>query len=101
MLAPDAGEIRVLGHAMPKHQAAAKRDIGFVSDDMRLFAARDARLAHEFRRVHLPGLGRAVRRSTLVKRFNLRPEQNVQRPVRAASTSRRCCCWRSPAALAC
>ena len=37
LLAPDAGEVRVLGHAMPDNQAVAKRDIGFVSDDMRLF----------------------------------------------------------------
>ena len=37
LLTPDAGEVRVLGHAMPDAQALAKRDIGFVSDDMRLF----------------------------------------------------------------
>ncbi len=36
MLAPDAGEIRVLGHAMPSAQAEAKRDVGYVSADLRL-----------------------------------------------------------------
>ena len=36
MIAPDAGEIRVLGHQIPAAQAAAKRDVGFVSGDMRL-----------------------------------------------------------------
>src|SRR3954462_7108529 len=36
MIAPDAGEIRVLGQPLPAAQAAAKRDIGFVSADMRL-----------------------------------------------------------------
>jgi ABC-2 type transport system ATP-binding protein len=35
-VAPDAGEICVLGHAMPDAQAAAKRDIGYVSAEMRL-----------------------------------------------------------------
>ena len=28
LLTPDAGEVRVLGHAMPEAQAVAKRDIG-------------------------------------------------------------------------
>ncbi|PCI61515.1 MAG: ABC transporter [Kordiimonadales bacterium] len=33
----DRGEVRVLGHCMPDAQALAKRDIGYVSEDMRLF----------------------------------------------------------------
>jgi len=76
LLAPDAGEVRVLGHAMPEGQALAKRDIGFVSDDMRLF--NHATLAWHMQFVASiysgwdPGYAK-----TLVKRFNLRPEQNV------------------------
>jgi ABC-2 type transport system ATP-binding protein len=37
LVQPDSGEVHVLGHSMPNEQAAAKRDIGFVSDDMNLF----------------------------------------------------------------
>ncbi|HSU58372.1 MAG TPA: ATP-binding cassette domain-containing protein [Bryobacteraceae bacterium] len=33
----DSGEVRVLGHRMPAGQIAAKRDIGFASEDMRLY----------------------------------------------------------------
>src|SRR5580658_5556639 len=33
----DAGTVRVLGHPMPAEQTAAKLDIGFVSEDMRLY----------------------------------------------------------------
>ena len=33
----DSGAVKVLGHDMPADQAAAKRDIGFVSEDMRLY----------------------------------------------------------------
>src|SRR5271163_1703706 len=33
----DAGSVRVLGHAMPDEQTAAKMDIGFVSEAMRLY----------------------------------------------------------------
>src|ERR1043166_8398087 len=37
LVTADAGDVQVLGHTMPPGQALAKRDIGFVSDDMRLF----------------------------------------------------------------
>src|SRR4029079_3395158 len=37
LLTPDAGEVRVLGHRMPDAQALAKRDVGYVADEMRLF----------------------------------------------------------------
>src|SRR6185295_5560285 len=35
----DRGEVAVLGHRMPRHQVAAKRDIGFASEDLRLYGA--------------------------------------------------------------
>ncbi len=63
MVRQDRGDIRVLGHAMPREQAAAKRDIGFVSEDMRLHGSRDARVAHALRRVRLSRLGRELRRA--------------------------------------
>ncbi|HUB19956.1 MAG TPA: ABC transporter ATP-binding protein [Acidobacteriaceae bacterium] len=34
---PDRGEVRVLGQRMPQNQVAAKWDIGFASEDMRLY----------------------------------------------------------------
>src|SRR5262245_6533692 len=34
---PDRGVVRVLGHDMARDQAAAKRGIGYVSEDMRLY----------------------------------------------------------------
>src|SRR5262245_66344013 len=36
---PDCGAVRVLGHSIPAEQVAAKWDIGFVSEDMRLYDA--------------------------------------------------------------
>jgi ABC-2 type transport system ATP-binding protein len=76
LLAPDAGEVRVLGHAMPEQQAAAKRDIGFVSDDMRLFANATLQWHMDFVAAIYPGWD-AQYAKMLVKRFNLRTEQNV------------------------
>lgn len=76
LLAPDAGEIRVLGHAMPEAQAVAKRDIGFVSDEMRLFGHATFGWHMNFIASIYPGWD-AQYAKTLVKRFGLRPEQNV------------------------
>jgi len=76
LLAPDAGEVRVLGHAMPEGQALAKRDIGFVSDDMRLFGHATLGWHMKFVASIYPGWDEQYAR-TLVRRFNLRPEQNV------------------------
>jgi ABC-2 type transport system ATP-binding protein len=76
LLTPDAGEIRVLGHLMPDGQAAAKRDIGFVSDDMRLFGHATLGWHMQFVASIYPGWD-ADYAKTLVKRFNLRTEQNV------------------------
>ena len=37
MVRQDRGEVRVLGRPIPGEEAAAKRDVGFMSDDMRLY----------------------------------------------------------------
>src|SRR5579862_8328823 len=34
----DEGQVQVLGRPMPAEQAAAKWDVGYVSEDMRLYA---------------------------------------------------------------
>ena len=74
MLAADAGEIRVLGQPMPGAQATAKRDIGYVSADMRLMP--NATLGWHMRLAAsiYPGWDAAYA-ARLVRRFNLRPEQ--------------------------
>ena len=77
LIAPDAGEIRVLGHAMPEAQAVAKRDIGFVSDEMRLLPHATLGWHMEFIASIYPGWDGGYA-ATLVKRFNLRTEQNAR-----------------------
>jgi len=77
LLSPDAGELRILGHAMPEGQAAAKRDIGFVSDDMRLFGHATLGWHMQFIAAIYPGWD-AQYAKALVKTFNLRPEQEVR-----------------------
>jgi len=77
MIAPDAGEIRVLGHAMPEAQAAAKRDIGYVSAEMRLLPNATLGWHMEFVKAIYPEWDGGYA-AALVKRFNLRPEQNAR-----------------------
>jgi ABC-2 type transport system ATP-binding protein len=72
----DAGEVRVLGHEIPREQVRAKQDIGFVSDDMRLFAGATLAWHMGFVQSIYPGWDDAYA-ATLLKRFYLRPEQRV------------------------
>lgn len=73
----DRGQVRVLGHAMPADQAQAKRDIGFVSEDMRLY--RHATLAWhmEFVRSIYPSWDPGYAQD-LLRRFDLKAEQKIK-----------------------
>jgi ABC-2 type transport system ATP-binding protein len=77
LLAPEAGEIRLLGHAMPGDQAAAKRDVGFVSDDMRMFPHATLGWHMDFVAAIYPGWDAAYA-AMLLKRFNLHAGQTAQ-----------------------
>ena len=77
MIAPDAGEIRVLGHEVPREQAVAKRDIGYVSAEMRLLPHTTLGWHMDFIKSIYPEWDGGYA-ATLVKRFNLRPEQNAR-----------------------
>ena len=77
MIAPDAGEIRLMGHAIPAAQAAAKREVGYVSADMRLLPQATFGWHMDFMKSIYPEWDGSYA-ATLVKRFNLRPEQNAR-----------------------
>jgi ABC-2 type transport system ATP-binding protein len=76
LIAPDAGEIRVLGHAMPEAQATAKRDVGFVSSEMRLLPRTTLGWNMAFMASIYPEWD-TVYADSLVQRFNLRTAQGV------------------------
>ena len=77
LIQQDAGEVRVLGHAMPQQQAAAKWDIGFVSDDMRLFGGATLAWHMRFVKSIYPGWDDQYA-NALLERFNLHPEQTIK-----------------------
>src|SRR5690606_16482742 len=74
LAAADAGEVRVLGHRLPQAQVAAKRDIGFASEDMRLYRTQDLRWHMALVRSAFPGWDEAYA-GELLRRFELRADQ--------------------------
>jgi ABC-2 type transport system ATP-binding protein len=73
----ERGEVRVLGHEMPREQAAAKRDIGFVSDDMSLYPRETLAWHMGFVAKIYAGWDPAYAQA-LLRRFNLHAEQRIQ-----------------------
>ena len=74
LIAADVGEIRLLGCPMPEAQAFAKRDVGFVSADMRLIPGATLGWHMNLAASIYPAWDAAYA-ATLIKRFNLRAEQ--------------------------
>lgn len=77
LIAADAGRIEVLGRPVPAEAAEAKRDVAFVSDDMRLFGM--ASIAWHLRWMEsLYSSWDNTYAQDLLRRFNLRPDQLVK-----------------------
>lgn len=70
----DRGEVEVCGHRLPEAQVAAKRLVGYASDDMRLYRGQTLRWHMDFIRSIYPGWDEAYA-GELVRRFDLRPQQ--------------------------
>jgi ABC-2 type transport system ATP-binding protein len=73
----DYGEVRVLGHRMPAEQVDAKWDIGFASEDMRLYESMTLDWHLRFVRSIYPQWDAAYAQ-LLLKRFGLRAEQKIK-----------------------
>lgn len=77
LLHQDRGEVRLLGHRMPDAQVAAKRDVGFVSEDMRLYGAATLQWHMDFVRSIYPSWDAAYA-ADLLRRFELKAEQRIK-----------------------
>lgn len=73
----DSGTVEVLGHTMSAEQTAAKADIGFVSEDMRLYGAATLAWHMNFVASIYPQWDQAYA-DTLVRRFDLKPQQKIK-----------------------
>jgi ABC-2 type transport system ATP-binding protein len=77
LLAPEAGSIEVMGHAVPARVAEAKREVAFVADDMRLFGGATLAWHMQFMASIYAGWDQAYA-GLLMRRFGLRAEQPVR-----------------------
>ena len=73
----DSGSVEVLGHPMPAEQTAAKLEIGFVSEDMRLYGAATLAWHMKFVASMYPRWDQPYA-DELLRRFDLRPEQKIK-----------------------
>jgi ABC-2 type transport system ATP-binding protein len=73
----ESGEVRVLGRRMPQEQIAAKWDVGFASDDMRLYDGMTVEWHMNLIRSIYPKWD-ADYAKLLLKRFGLHAEQKVK-----------------------
>jgi len=74
---PDRGQVRVLGHCIPDEQVAAKWDIGFASDDMRLYDSMTLGWHINFVKSIYASWDDAYAH-LLLKRFGLNAEQKIK-----------------------
>jgi len=73
----DRGRVEVLGRQMPAQQVAVKREVGFVSEDMRLYKAATLAWHMNFVASIYPGWDAAYA-AELARRFDLVPEQKLK-----------------------
>ena len=77
LIGPDKGAVSVLGHSMPQEQIAAKRRIGFVAEDMRLYEAETIAFHMEFVKSIFDSWDDGYA-ETLLRRLDLNKAQKVK-----------------------
>ena len=76
LAAADEGQVEVLGHRLPAAQVDARRQIGFASEDMRLYRTQTLRWHMDLVRQIYPGWDESYA-DQLAVRFDLRPHQRL------------------------
>jgi ABC-2 type transport system ATP-binding protein len=77
LLRQDRGEVRLLGHPMPADQAAAKWDVGFASEDLRLYDSATLDWHMRFIRSIYPAWDSDYA-AELLRRFDLHAVQRIK-----------------------
>ena len=77
LLGPDTGSVQVLGYAMPEQQIAAKRNIGFIAEDMRLYESETIGFHMDFIKSIFDTWDDAYA-NTLLHRLDLNKKQKVK-----------------------
>ena len=77
LVKPDGGRVEVLGHAIPNEETLAKPDLGFASEDMRLYGHATLDWHMGFVRSVFPQWDQAYA-DELLKKFDLIREQKIK-----------------------
>lgn len=77
LLGPDSGSVKVLGYSMPDEQIKAKRNIGFIAEDMRLYESETIAFHMDFIKSIFDSWDDQYA-ATLLRRFELTKEQKVK-----------------------
>lgn len=77
LLHQDEGAVTVLGHDMPDQQAAAKADIGYVSEDLRLYGGASLQWHMDFIASVFPAWDSRYA-GDLLRRFDLKAGQKIK-----------------------
>jgi ABC-2 type transport system ATP-binding protein len=77
LVRPDQGEVNVLGKRISSNEASAKQDIGYFSDDMRLYKPESLGWHMQFVRSMFPSWDDAYAK-LLLKRFGLIEERQIR-----------------------
>lgn len=77
LLGPDSGSVKVLGYSMPDEQIKAKRNIGFIAEDMRLYESETIAFHMDFIKSIFDSWDDQYA-GTLLRRFELTKEQKVK-----------------------
>ena len=77
LVTPDQGTVSVLGQPISSREASAKQDIGYFSDDMRLYKSESIAFHMQFARSLFPGWDE-VYAQQLLDRFGLIAQQKIK-----------------------
>ena len=77
LIQPDSGSVHVLGQKLPEQQVAVKQQIGFASDDMRLYKSETLRWHMQFIQSIYPSWDPTYA-AHLLKIFDLRVDQKMK-----------------------
>jgi ABC-2 type transport system ATP-binding protein len=77
LITQDRGDVRLMGRVMPREQAEAKRDVGFVSEEMRLYGNATLEWHMGFVASVVPSWDHRYA-ELLLRRFNLQPKQRLK-----------------------
>lgn len=77
LVKPDTGRVRVLGHPIPEAQLAAKRQLAYLSEDLRLYKAATLKWHLDFLQKIFPSWDTTYARH-LVQKFQLNLDQKLK-----------------------